>query len=181
MLIHTSHLVLNDQRMNSTSTTTEVQVVSHPLGSPITLLLVILAVGLCGLLFCYAADFGKLFCDRLLGYILLKDLKIELNTTYWLINLWASISLQSNTHVISIPNSLLTWHLSFSPKLQLVIDTLLSWRDIGSSGGDSLGVTGFSPRMPHCRIAGLATTPLWHWQSTLPQNSTTNIRKTSKN
>lgn len=67
MLIHSSHLVLNDQRMNST-TEVLVKEVTHPLGSPITLLLVILAVGLCGLLFCYAADFGKVFCLVKIGY-----------------------------------------------------------------------------------------------------------------
>ena len=87
------------------------------------------------------------------------------HTKHWLNLLWAwaSISLQSNTHVYLYTKFIIINRTSFF----FSKTSMCNWhqRDIGSSGGDSLGGTGFSPRMPHCRIAGLATTPLLHWMA----------------
>ena len=58
MFIHTCHLLLIGWRMNS-SAEVLVKEVTHPLGSPIILLLLVLAVGLIGLVVCYVSDFSE--------------------------------------------------------------------------------------------------------------------------
>ena len=59
MPIHISQLRLISCWRMSSSADVLVTEYSHPLSSPIVLLLIILAAGLCGLFFCYASEFGE--------------------------------------------------------------------------------------------------------------------------